>query len=338
MPHKKIESIVQSRVNQNLESKGLSHLNAEVDGLDVTLSGNVSSDDEAKAAVEACKVCGNNSVDDSGLVTINLDKYNVIGMHSDKPSNIILSGIVPNQDVKKAIINEASRIYGQGNITDQLVFDTFFSDQVKVFNTLAVAAIKPLRDFSGDSSFNMSFSRTIYSGKYFNSDLSNDTRLSLVKYKQDYEVQFPEVSIAPVTSTTLMAISPPSTQPVEKVNCQKKINDLLRGEKILFKTSSYQINSKSKLLLGSLAKALKECPAYRVEVGGHTDRRGKAAFNLLLSKQRAGSVKSRLIQLGVSKLRVKAIGYGELQPLVEGNTPADLAKNRRIEIKLQGEL
>ncbi len=329
-PHEKIEAQVQYQANENLKNAGLGHISASADGLDVTLSGNAESDEQRERAVEACKVCGNNSVDDSMLKLGSIDKYNVVARHSENPKQITLSGIVPNEKVKNSILAHANSLYGQSNITERLIVDNFESPEVEIFESLARNAIGPLDDFDGDSSFNLNFNRTNYSGRYFDQDLDDRTRSNLMGLADNHEVQFPDHSIEVVSTTT--------TEPIVKVNCQKKINDLLSGEKILFKTSSAQINSRSDALLRNLAEALGECPAYGVEVGGHTDKRGKAAFNLKLSNKRAGSVKSKLIGLGVSSSRVKAIGYGESQPLVDGNSADAFAQNRRIEIKLQGEL
>ncbi len=330
-PHEKIEAKVQYQANENLKAKGLGHLKAVADGMDLTLSGNASSEEQRVQAVEACKVCGNNPVDDSALKLGSIDKYNVVATHSKSPKKITLSGIVPNEDVKNEILSQANSLYGEGNVTNRLVADNFQSEETEIFKDLVKSAIGPLDNFDGDSSFNLNFNRTNYSGKYFDDQLDDRARSNLNGIASNHEVQFPEHAIEVVVTTT-------TTEPVAKVNCQKKINDLLRGEKILFKTSSARINSQSNILLQNLAAALAECPAYGVEVGGHTDKRGKAAFNLNLSKQRASSVKAKLINLGVSNTRVRAVGYGETRPLADGNSASDYAQNRRIEIKLQGEL
>jgi chemotaxis protein MotB len=75
-----------------------------------------------------------------------------------------------------------------------------------------------------------------------------------------------------------------------------------------------------------------------LRVDGHTDRRpisgGKFASNWELSTARAISVVKSLIEAGVSPLHLVAAGFGEYQPISSGNSQTNLARNRRIELKL----
>ncbi|MGD9784085.1 MAG: peptidoglycan -binding protein [Hyphomicrobiaceae bacterium] len=75
-----------------------------------------------------------------------------------------------------------------------------------------------------------------------------------------------------------------------------------------------------------------------LQVDGHTDIRpiNSAQFpsNWELSTARAVSVVKYLVSRGVPARRVVAAGYGEFQPLEQGNDEDTLRKNRRIELKL----
>ncbi|MBF0466217.1 MAG: OmpA family protein [Nitrospirae bacterium] len=74
-------------------------------------------------------------------------------------------------------------------------------------------------------------------------------------------------------------------------------------------------------------------PQYVAEIGGHTDNIGKPAYNLKLSDERANSVKTWLVNHGVSPARLTAKGYGDTKPLVPNTTDVNRAKNRRVELK-----
>ena len=76
---------------------------------------------------------------------------------------------------------------------------------------------------------------------------------------------------------------------------------------------------------------LKLCPQTRVAVEGHTDDQGRIENNLELSQRRAEAVMQFFVSRGISLSRLSARGYGEERPLVENNTAADRARNRRIE-------
>ena len=76
-----------------------------------------------------------------------------------------------------------------------------------------------------------------------------------------------------------------------------------------------------------------------LRVDGHTDNvplsgTGRYADNWELSSARATSVVKYLIGEGVPANRLVAAGFGEFQPIAEGDTDVDRATNRRIELKL----
>ncbi|MNL76255.1 Motility protein B [compost metagenome] len=76
-----------------------------------------------------------------------------------------------------------------------------------------------------------------------------------------------------------------------------------------------------------------------LRVDGHTDNvplsgTGRFADNWELSSARATSVVKFLISKGVPADRLVAAGFGEYQPIAEGESVAARSQNRRIELKL----
>ena len=66
-------------------------------------------------------------------------------------------------------------------------------------------------------------------------------------------------------------------------------------------------------------------------VEGHTDDRGRAAYNKSLSQKRADAVRTTLInEFNISADRVTAIGYGEENPIADNATAEGRAMNRRV--------
>ncbi len=88
--------------------------------------------------------------------------------------------------------------------------------------------------------------------------------------------------------------------------------------------------------LNDIAKVLKENPAIKVKIVGHTDSDGNDALNLDLSKRRAASVKNELVKnFGIDGSLLETDGKGETQPISPNATPEGKAQNRRVEfIKL----
>jgi outer membrane protein OmpA-like peptidoglycan-associated protein len=74
----------------------------------------------------------------------------------------------------------------------------------------------------------------------------------------------------------------------------------------------------------------------KIRVDGHTDLRGTAAHNTKLSQRRAQSVANELVKNGVPKNKIKATGYGPTRPVDPAHNHVAYAKNRRVEVILEG--
>lgn len=103
-------------------------------------------------------------------------------------------------------------------------------------------------------------------------------------------------------------------------------------EQITFAVDSAQVKSSFVGSLQTLAANLQSYPNTTVEVVGHTDSTGDAGYNQSLSERRAASVRSVLINSGVSSGRVRAFGLGENQPVASNSTASGRQANRRVEI------
>lgn len=104
---------------------------------------------------------------------------------------------------------------------------------------------------------------------------------------------------------------------------------------INFETGKSAIKSESQGIIDELFKMLSSNPALKIIVEGHTDNVGTAASNKTLSEQRASSIKTALVNKGISADRIKTIGYGQDKPIADNSTVDGKAKNRRVEIKKQ---
>lgn len=103
-------------------------------------------------------------------------------------------------------------------------------------------------------------------------------------------------------------------------------------ENITFDTNRADIKPQFKPVLNQLAQSIRQYPGTVVQVEGHTDSTGSAAYNQTLSENRAASVRSHLIQQGVEANRVLAVGYGMSRPIADNRSAAGRAQNRRVEI------
>jgi OOP family OmpA-OmpF porin len=101
---------------------------------------------------------------------------------------------------------------------------------------------------------------------------------------------------------------------------------------ILFDVNSDRIKPESSGVLQGIATVLKESPAVKVKIIGHTDSDGEVSANQSLSEKRAAAVKQALSsQFGIDASRMTTDGKGETQPVADNSTKEGKAQNRRVE-------
>ena len=103
-----------------------------------------------------------------------------------------------------------------------------------------------------------------------------------------------------------------------------------------FASNQGTLSNAGKLNLQPAVKFLARYPNLPVSIEGHSDSRGGAGANQKISQKRAESVRETLIKLAVDGARLKAVGLGEAQPITSNDTDSGRAKNRRVEIVIEG--
>lgn len=101
---------------------------------------------------------------------------------------------------------------------------------------------------------------------------------------------------------------------------------------ISFDINRVDIKPNFRAILDTFATGLVNNPRSNVTIIGHTDSTGSDAINNPLSLNRAASVRDYLTNRGVVLSRIAIDGRGSREPLVANDTPANKAKNRRVEI------
>jgi chemotaxis protein MotB len=109
------------------------------------------------------------------------------------------------------------------------------------------------------------------------------------------------------------------------------------SDKLLFKTGSYDVTERAKVVLGKVAKVLAAQPEIEFMVEGHTDNVAISTDELNdnwdLSVKRATTI-VRILQksYGLDPKRMTAAGRSEYLPLSDNSTAAGRATNRRTRI------
>ncbi|MBB3701227.1 OmpA family protein [Flammeovirga yaeyamensis] len=99
---------------------------------------------------------------------------------------------------------------------------------------------------------------------------------------------------------------------------------------INFAFNSNVITSESFRVIEQVFDVMDRYPDLLLEVGGHTDNKGTAAFNTILGEKRSKAVVQQLIIMGIEKSRLTHKSYGFKQPIADNNTEEGRKKNRRI--------
>jgi OmpA-OmpF porin, OOP family len=103
---------------------------------------------------------------------------------------------------------------------------------------------------------------------------------------------------------------------------------------ITFDSGKDVVKPESHATIKEIADVLKENPAVKIRITGHTDSDGNDNLNLDLSKRRAANVKQYLVsQFGIDASRIETDGKGETKPIASNDTAQNKSKNRRVEIE-----
>lgn len=100
---------------------------------------------------------------------------------------------------------------------------------------------------------------------------------------------------------------------------------------IRFDVNKSTIKPESMGIINEIVALLKEKSELKFSIEGHTDSDGDDKTNQALSEARANSVKSKMIDLGISSSRLKSKGFGESKPISDNNSSEGKANNRRVE-------
>lgn len=166
-------------------------------------------------------------------------------------------------------------------------------------------------------------------------EILKNTDYLLTTAKQEYFTQTLPFSSMNIPSNDGDTIYIDKTVYLEKIirDVEFTINN------IYYDLDRWDIREDARPVLDSLAAILLNNPGISVELGSHTDSRGKDDYNLKLSQKRAQSAVDYLINKGVETTRLEAKGYGEIRLVNQcGNnvvcTEAEHQQNRRTTFKI----
>jgi outer membrane protein OmpA-like peptidoglycan-associated protein len=135
-----------------------------------------------------------------------------------------------------------------------------------------------------------------------------------------------------ITSDMVIQNKDFSLQPIRVARIDEQATITLNN--IFFDFDKAELRPESFPELDRLVLLMKERPAMRVEIDGHTCDIGDEQYNMGLSERRAKAVQKYIIGKGIDASRVAVQFFGETKPAVENTNRETRRKNRRVEFKI----
>jgi len=225
---------------------------------------------------------------------------------------VVVSGTVPDEATRVAILNRARELYGSDRVVDRLVLG---------------AVVAPPQ-----------WSQYVH--KLLSPQLKQVRHGQLTVQGQTIELkgEVPNEAVRQeVASQVASSLNP--TYTVRNglrvaVREQAVVDQTLANRIIEFEPGSAVLRPEGALILDELARTLLSMGERRLEVIGHTDAQGSRGANVALSLARAQAVKSYLVNRGLVAERIATSGMGPDQPVADNATEAGRARNRRIEFRV----
>ncbi|MBN9000080.1 MAG: OmpA family protein, partial [Rhizobiales bacterium] len=233
---------------------------------------------------------------------------------------LTLSGYVPTDEVAKAIVSVARPKFGAGAVTIRLELAGGAPDGLVDAVTAGLQALSRL----DDGRLELTDSKLAVSGVAVSDAAATSIEAALGASMPQGFTLYPAINVAVVGD------------PLSGADCQAALRAEIGKDPIAFDGRA-TISPDSYGLVDRLAAIAQRCPAAKIEVAAHTDSAGGTRKNQAISEERAQAVVDRLVDDGVRRERLSAIGYGQSRPIASNSTPEGRAQNRRVELTVVGQ-
>lgn len=236
-----------------------------------------------------------------------------VGADGRSQAPVIVSGTVPDEATRQAILNRAREVYGANRVVDQLGVGDVVAPANWSQYVQQIMAAPPVR--------NVGKGRLSIRGS--NVDITGEVP------SEAHRLQI-AADVSALLNPTYLVRNGLSVATSD----QSLLDATLANRIIEFEPSSSTLRTDSQTILNEMAQAMKQLGGKRVSVVGHTDASGDRATNILLSQARAEAVRTYLTRVGIPAGSINTTGVGPDQPIASNATPDGRARNRRIEFRL----
>jgi len=225
---------------------------------------------------------------------------------------VVVSGTVPDEATKAAILQRARALYGVARVVDQVAVGSVVAPPNWSAHMQKLLA-EPLKQVT-QGQLTVEGNRVGIRGDVANEALRQQVASDMAN------------SLNPTyTISNGLRVNAPA---------QKLLDTALARRIIEFESGQAVLRPSGMLILDEMAAVLGQIGGRKVEVIGHTDNTGTREANLALSLARAGAVRSYLAAKGIAAASIAVAGAGPDQPLADNSSPEGRARNRRIEFRV----
>ena len=229
-----------------------------------------------------------------------------------KPGQVLVSGSVPDEASKAAMLARVRELYGVERVVDQV--------------SIAPVSLPP--NWNG------------YVQKLIGPNLKLITKGEIkidgtnVTLRGEVANEAQRQQIASDFATSLNPSYTVNNGLRVSAAEQNLLDQTLAKRIIEFESGKATLTESGKGILDEMAAAMQKVKGKKVEVIGHTDNVGLRDSNLALSHARAQAVRSYLADRGISQEMVMVSGQGPDRPVAENSSADGRARNRRIEFRI----
>ena len=176
--------------------------------------------------------------------------------------------------------------------------------------------------------------RNFYTGK----TADDGTALVTIPKGDQYGIQLTAKGYVFISESIMIPDSNDISRPFKATYKMERVKDAIGKsfllKNIFFESGSTVLSITSDTEIKAIAAMMKENPEMVIQIDGHTDNIGEVKDNLLLSQNRAKSVVSELIKLGVAEKNIISKGFGESKPITDNTSDKGRKMNRRTEFTI----
>lgn len=315
----RITQIITTQTDKNiqatLQKEGITWVNVNTQGRDITVSGIARNEEEYQKVLDALRSVWlvRNIKNDIQPLPV---KVYTMAMHMDN-NNLKINGYIVNDSDKEALQQQIKQVFPNKKVTLTLQTALGAPNHWMEINKGLITEISKLDAASLD---------------IIDTSVEISGKIPKSQHIPAFEQALESLRVKDYTIKAQLFAHDYSISA-----CQEKFNALLSENKIYFETGQSIIAPQSDALLTQIVENAVLCGKASITITGHTDDIGSDAENQALSYQRAQAVKGRLFsQGGIPLERLTAIGKGASEPIDTNDTEAGRANNRRIEFTVEG--